>query len=719
MLQHKKAFVSGIMLLAFVLTGLTALGGDEDFVEMRIQCNSPDHFLIHCDFNGFDQGRVVIEGKEYSHLSLGHAGCPIMDQAGNPKLPALRKSFLIPDSARMEVRVLKSEFYEIEGLRIAPWKGPIVRSVNPDTVPYPFSKIYEEDAWYPENVASSREPYILHDVRGLVVELFPFQYNPVREVLRVYEQIEVEIVNGGAGGVNPIDRSTYGYRPDRSYETLYERHFCNHGGNRTEPPPENGGMLVICHDAFTAAMQPFVDWKNATGIPTEMVSTATVGKDPASLRSFIQAYYQNNNLAYLLLVGDFYEVESPWFWGGVNGASDPAYSTITPDWYPDIFVGRFSAETVAHVQTQVRRTIEYEQEDHDVSLGAWHGMGMGIASGDGPYGIEHYHESDAGHMTKIGDELLSYGFTKMDPFYPDANYYEVDKGLTEGRRILNYCGHGGPQGWGTSGFSNAHVDALTNVSKLPFVNGVACNGGEFKDYTCFGEAWTRATYNGMPTGAIAAYMGSTGMYGPQPMYAQGNHAYNNQYGSADRFWLELNWSLGGCWFGGSCLMMDLCGTAGQDMFMIWNIFGDPSLRLTGYAMDKVLSTESAVVPLDLPVDIDFTLSAGAAHAGSQYFILGSASGTWPGLPLTSQLTLPINFDGLTELVIANANGPVFQNFHGVLDGSGEATATFSTAGATPINSHLVGIKLSFAAVVWPANGPFKLVTNPRMLYLVK
>ncbi|MHC4945932.1 MAG: C25 family cysteine peptidase, partial [Planctomycetota bacterium] len=549
-----------------------ALANHDEKVEMRVRCDSLDRTVIDYTIEGFDRKSVTIDGEDCLFVYLGHAAPPIMDEAGNPQLPALRRSIMIPDAARMEVRILNREYYDIEDVRIAPWKGPILRSVDPSSVPYTFSAVYEKDAWYPGEAASLQDPYILHDVRGLVVEVFPFRYNPVKKVLRVYTRIEVEVKTAGPGQVNTIDRSTFGHKPDRSFATLYERHFVNHAGSRTEPPPEDGDMLVICHGPFMAAMEPFVDWKNFIGIPTTMVDVATIGNNEKDIKAYIESVYNGSNLSYVLLVGDYDEIVCPYFWGGVSGLSDPSYSLMTHDVYPDLFIGRFSAETVAHVETQVRRTIEYEQEGHDISMGEWNTWGTGLADDDGPFG-EHYHETDNDHMHLIRDELLDYGFTQVDPFHPTAKKHYVSKSLNEGRRILNYCGHGGNHGWGTSGFSVVEVDELTNVGRLPFINAVACEGGIFKDDTCFGEVWLRATHNGQPTGAIACYMCSTGMYGPQPMFAQGNHAYYNKYGGADRFWMEMNWSLAGCWFGGSCLMLDLCGDAGVDMFMTWHIFG--------------------------------------------------------------------------------------------------------------------------------------------------
>ena len=66
----------------------------------------------------------------------------------------------------------------------------------------------------------------------------------------------------------------------------------------------------------------------------------------------------------------------------------------------------------------------------------------------------------------------------------------------------------------------------------------------------------------------------------------------------------------------------------------------------------------------------FTYSAGTAQAGNVYFVLGSVSGTSPGISISPSVTLPINFDGWTSSSIGFANaGPFFQTV-GTLDSMG-------------------------------------------------
>jgi len=138
-------------------------------------------------------------------------------------------------------------------------------------------------------------------------------------------------------------------------------------------------------------------------------------------------------------------------------------------------------------------------------------------------------------------------------------------------------------------------------------------------------------------------------------------------------------------------------------------------------MDPILLVDSYEIPLDKPKTINLTLNAGVDHRGDYYFILGGASGTYPGSSLPGDLSLPLNMDFLTNLIIVNPNCQVFQNFSGVLDSNGKAQAAINTQGIIPLNPHLAaqlaGIKLYFSGVIWPSGKPFETAMNVKVLYL--
>jgi hypothetical protein len=557
-----------ILPLSMHAAELVSLRAGGEPLSVTIAESSTDRTVIEYDIGAFTKEPVDVDGTTYYSIRL--SGESNILRAGMPDVPNVARSVAIPDDAEMAVSVVAAHYVDIENVLVAPSKGEILRTVDPATVPYEFAGFYAGEGWYPEALASLREPYILRDVRGVVVVVNPFQYSASTRTLRVYDRVVVEVAAVGEGKVNVLERRP-GAAMNAEFRRIYERHFVNFGGSglRYTPVEEAGNMLVICYDGFMSNMEPFVEWKKQMGIPCEMVSVTTAGTSASAIASYIEDYYYANGLTYVLLVGDAAEVATPY---AAGGSSDPSYSLVAgSDNYPDLFVGRFSAETPGEVDTQVERSVEYEQTPQ---AGAhWYHRGTGIASNQGPGDDNEY---DDEHSDNMRADLLAFTYTEVDRIYdPSANATMVANALNNGRSIVNYTGHGSTSAWGSSGFSSSHVNALVNDNMLPFIVSVACVNGYFNGITCFAEAWLRATNGGEPTGAIGAYMSSINQSWSPPMAAQdevvdllvGTSAYG------------VKRTFGGLCYNGSCLMMDEYGGGGESMFLTWHVFGDPSLRV--------------------------------------------------------------------------------------------------------------------------------------------
>ena len=109
--------------------------------------------------------------------------------------------------------------------------------------------------------------------------------------------------------------------------------------------------------------------------------------------------------------------------------------------------------------------------------------------------------------------------------------------------------------------------------------------------------------------------------------------------------------------------------------------------------------------------VNFTLTAGLDNAGKTYVLLGSMAGKAPGLTLPSGNTLGLVWDAFSDSVLGSANNMVFQNFIGVFDGTGTATATLDSLG--PINPGFVGTKLYFAYTTFYY--PWEMVSNTAVI----
>lgn len=593
-----------------------------------------------------------------------------MLEAGNPDLLKFSRSLIIPDMAEMEVEIISSEFTELKNIEIAPSKGNLLRTVNPDDVPYTYGQVYDKDAFFPSKLASLQEPYILRDYRGQVVQIFPFQYNPIQKTLRVYNEIVVRVYPNGVDNRNIFDRTEANDKVSVEFNKIYNKHFINYHvfQNRYTPLEEEGNMLVICYDDWTAEMQDFVDWKNTIGRPTEMVTVTEAGGTAANIKTYVEDYYNTNGLTYLLLIGDAAQVPTN-SGGGLGGDSDNAYGYISgSDSYQEIFVGRFSAESPLEVQTQVQRTLTYEMGDQLAADWLDKAMSVGSSQGDGS-GDDG--ESDFVHLRNIQTDLFS--FTYVEPPFEhfdgsqggeddagDPTAAGVGADINTGTGIINYTGHGSTTSWSTSGFSVSNINSLVNENKLPFIWSVACVNGNFVNNTCFGEAWLRAENNNEPTGAIAIMASTINQSWAPPMAAQ-DEMVDLLVGTSTN---GIKRTYGGLSVNGLFLMND--EYADYDMTDTWTCFGDPSLYVrTANPENMTISHDnvlvSGVTTFDVNADFDgalATLSDNGVIVGSASVVSGIAGIEVPVVTPGTTLTLAVvGFNKVTYLADINVIAP--------------------------------------------------------------
>jgi hypothetical protein len=577
-----KNFYS-VRLQALFLAGLFSVTGtfarqSNATNKIQLVSGTENESVIKFSMSNYDLEKVTTPWGEATIVNALNT-TPILKK-GAPNLPKFSTSVMIPDHAKMSVQIVSSKYIDYTNIEVAPSKGTLSRAINPGDVPYQKGVEYSTNSFFPNELVTLREPYIIRDFRGQTVLVNPFQYNPVTKTLRVYSEITVKVYQSGTDGDNAITRAALPGTIDEEFSYIYDHQFLNKiPVPQYAPVTEYGNMLIICYGAYMNAMKPFVDWKQREGIHVTLVDVATAGSTATAIKTYVANFYNSNGLSFLLLVGDAAQVPTTSL---PTGDSDVGYGYIVGnDRYPDILTGRFSAESVAHVNTQVDRVLRYEKYPQP-SL-PFYKHAIGIGSDQGPGDDNQY---DWQQMRSIRSQLMSYTYTTVDELY-DGNQGGVDASgnpssttvataLANGASLINYCGHGFQTGWGTSGFSNTGVDALNNTNAYPFIFSVACVNGDFSTGTCFAEAWLRATDNsGAPAGAIATIMSTINQNWNEPMEGQDEmdtilcESYAN----------NIKRTFGGITMNGCMKMNDAYGSSGMDMTDTWTIFGDPSVMV--------------------------------------------------------------------------------------------------------------------------------------------
>jgi hypothetical protein len=408
-------------------------------------------------------------------------------------------------------------------------------------------------------------------------------------------------------------------------------------------------MLIICYDAYMTAMQPFVNWKNDEGIPTQMVSVSAAGSTAAAIKTYVTNYYNTNGLTFLLLVGDV--AQCPTF-TAAGGGSDPTYGYLVgSDHFQEIFVGRFSAENTTQVTTQVNRTISYERNPQTTAGKFNHCVGIGSDQGPGDD-----NEYDFEHERNMLNDLTTHTYTTRAELFDgnqggadvpgNATAAELTSEITNGTGIITYCGHGSDDQFVTTGFNNSNVNALSNTTMWPFIWSVACVNGNFTNGTCFAEAWLRATSGGLPTGAVATFMSTINQSWDPPMEAQDEMVDILVESNTS----NIKRTFGGLSVNGVFKMNDTYSD--YNMTDTWTIFGDPSLMVRTDDPKTLPLTHNAYVKFldDTTFHFSSTVNGAFICISKNHQILGTAT----VVSGEANISLPVLSAGDSLLITATA-----------------------------------------------------------------
>lgn len=669
--------------------------------------------VVKFTLDGFYKQKVETPNGIAYTITTGDA-TPIL-KAGAPDVAKATASVIIPDMDEMEISVINVYTKTYENIEVAPSKGNLYRDVNPDDVPFEYGEEYEQDAFYPANHATLRTPYILRDYRGQTIVVNPFRYNPVKKELRVATEIEVKITSTGNTGENALFRESELTTIDREFGNIYNGQFLNYANDsRYTPLEEDGSILIIAYGDFMDAMQPYIDWKIMTGREVEMIDVAEIGGS-SEIEAYIETYYNENDLTYCLLIGDGDQVPTSY----ANGDSDNNYAYIEGnDSYPEIFMGRFSAESVADVETQVARTVNYEKEPFTGE--EWYPNSISIGSDDGTGSQGDDGENDWEHLRNIQDDLNGFGYTYNYEFFegsqggndgagnPDSE--SVGDAINSGATIINYTGHGSTTAWTTSGFNNGDVNDLVNAGKLPFIWSVACVNGDFDGPTCFAEAWLRATDSeNNPTGAVAMMASTINQSWNPPMHGQDemNDILTEQYDD------NIKRTFGGLSMNGCMEMNDEYGSQGDDMTDTWVLFGDPSVMVRTNNPTEITASHNPTVFLG---STSFTVNATGVDGATVAMTMDGqiyGTATIEGGTATVDFDEPLNEPGMMNLVITGFNkipyiaelevipaeGPfvTLASFE-LTDENGNGNADFGETVAITVDLENIGIEAATDAV---------------------
>lgn len=527
---------------------------------------------IKVDMPAYTTSNVDINGQTYQKLLM--SGAYAVTELGMPELLLAGKSIIIPENSQPTLSVVDADYQLVDNFKLIPSKGVILRNTNPEDVPYQFGAAYQRNSFQRESPVQLSGTFYMRDFHGVTIQVSPFDYNPVQQQLKCYRSLTLRV------DFNAPFRVQQARKNCAEFNEVYQNFFLNYERSRYTTITESGEILIITPAQFVDAMQPYVNWKIKNGYPTTMVTLEEVGNSNTAVKNYITTFYNEHNLAFVLIVGDGNLF--PYFTKD-GEVSDNFYTEIVGnDEVPDIILGKISAENATHVTTQVNKFIQYEENP---AVTMHFDQFLGIASSEGPGEDNEY---DYEHIRNIDNKLQAFTYTSGYELFEgsqgglDASgnptAANVSTAVNAGVGIITYCGHGSETSWGTTNFSNSHINNLTNYNMLPFIISTACLNGKYVNQTCFAEAWLRATKNGQSTGAVSTVMSTMSQPWNPPMVGQ-DEMIRLLTGAENT---TVKRTFGGIVFNGLAKMHEVYPTTssqGLQTMRTWVIFGDPTLQV--------------------------------------------------------------------------------------------------------------------------------------------
>jgi hypothetical protein len=492
----------------------TSLPGSK--AEVRVISDSPSETILKVNLPGFFIKNFTADGKEYQSINIGDEA--IISETGSPELPYIAKVLAIPDNGMVEVEVLETgPVQKFEGIYVPPARESWIEG-KPETPYVENAQRYSSDKLFPARATLVEDPAVFRDFRIARVSIFPIRYSPSRHELEAVSSITVRVKYLPGIGINP--RTTPHHPIPRSFGKLYRSFLFNYQEvlQRDYNGLEAGDELMLCimPDAFVNTFQIYADWKQKSGVKIIITKFSDIGanqNDPTIIKNYIQMAYENWVVppTHILIVGDqgtapvkFVTLQG---WNFVN--EDYFVELEGNDYFPELFIGRFTNQNDYTLQVLVYKFMNYERHPYvdDVS---WYKRAT-VCSNNAYTSQVETKRFAAARMTEYGytvDTLMSDGGWSGSGC--TMTLADVIETINNGISYLNYRGEGWNDGWHANCyyFSTSSVSSLNNAQKLTFVTSIGCGVAMFNSGQCFGEEWLELGTPTAPRGACA-FLGPT------------------------------------------------------------------------------------------------------------------------------------------------------------------------------------------------------------------
>jgi len=495
-------------------------------------------------------------------------GVLLPGEEGSPDLPVYSRYVAIPQGATAKINITGIRSESVKSIEIAPAaripkdneNGPLFYQKN--------QEVYSKNELYPGNIVQVSEPMKIRGLDVVLVAISPFQYNPVTKEMLVHKDLEIEVEFIGGNGHFGDDRLR-----NRWWNPIVKDMVINSASvpdikKSTIPSRGQDGYeyLIITpdDDTFLSWADSVKQFRQRQGIKTGIFTTEEVGGNTNSaIENFIDDAYYNWNIppVAVLLIGDYgasgNSITSPTY--NNYCISDNIFADVDNDHLPDVIFARMTAQNEDHLETMVRKFLDYERTPptnpdfyaHPITAMGWQTERWfqlcsetiagffeneldklpvrenAIYDGNPGGGIWSTATNTSTVIDVFGEDGLNY--IPDDPSYLTdwgGNAGRINNDINSGAFLLQHRDHGSETGWGEPAYSNGDINGLTNED-LCFIFSINCLTGKFNiSGECFAEKFHRHEFGAL--GLIAA---------TEVSYSFVNDAY--VWGMFDNMWPDF------------------------------------------------------------------------------------------------------------------------------------------------------------------------------------
>jgi len=391
-----------------------------------------------------------------------------------------------------------------------------------------------------------------------------------------------------------------------------------------------GSYLIFTPDNMESYLSELVQFKQSQGFKVTVKTLSETGSTAEDIQFAIGAFLQSDPLLeYVLLIGDVDGVATmpSFYYGPENDVTDQQYTHLLgDDYFPDIFIGRFSVDSISELVVMIRKTIHYSRDPISTNPD-WLDKALVVAG--------NYSNTVPIPITPkwtsywVRDLLFDQGYTSVDTvFYPPTQQGApfIQNIMNNGVGIVNYRGWGDANGWHYPEFHVSDVAGLNNGWMTPVFTSFVCNANDFANNVdpCLGEALTRAGTPSNPKGGVA-------IVGPSDLHT--NTKFNNIINAYmyDAMFDDGIVELGPAVLAGQMGLVkefpDLNGPgeAQEFYFHVYNIVGDPSLPILLTTPHEFSFTDAELSAMDGFLTVRVTDEDGEGVLGAVVSVMGNDS----------------------------------------------------------------------------------------------